>query len=129
VAGNASASPFGNLPGPVPDLVCYSHLRWNFVFQRPQHLMTRFTKHLRVFFVEEPHWDAAPDGAWLEVQTPRPNLWVVVPHLPDNLSATNRNAPSAGCSPRSSPKTASGSSSAGTTRPWPSVSAATWSRW
>jgi UDP-galactopyranose mutase len=85
VAGNASASPFGNLPGPVPDLVCYSHLRWNFVFQRPQHLMTRFTKHLRVFFVEEPHWDAAPDGAWLEVQTPRPNLWVVVPHLPDNL--------------------------------------------
>ncbi len=85
VAGNASESPFGNLPGPVPDLVCYSHLRWNFVFQRPQHLMTRFTRHLRVFFVEEPYWDAAPDGAWLEVQTPRPNLWVVVPHLPDNL--------------------------------------------
>jgi UDP-galactopyranose mutase len=47
--------------------------------------MTRFTKHLRVFYVEEPHWDAAPGGAWLEVQTPRQNLWVVVPHLPDNL--------------------------------------------
>ncbi len=84
-AGNNPASPFESLSGLLPDLVCFSHLRWNFVFQRPQHLMTRFTKHLRVFFVEEPHWDAAPGGAWLEVQTPRQNLWVVVPHLPDNL--------------------------------------------
>ena len=23
-------------------LICFSHLRWDFVFQRPQHLMTRF---------------------------------------------------------------------------------------
>lgn len=23
------------------DIVCLSHLRWNFVFQRPQHLLTR----------------------------------------------------------------------------------------
>ena len=24
------------------DLVCLSHLRWDFVYQRPQHLMTRY---------------------------------------------------------------------------------------
>lgn len=36
------------------DLVVLSHLRWDFVFQRPQHLMTRFARHRRVFFVEEP---------------------------------------------------------------------------
>ena len=35
-------------------LVCFSHLRWNFVYQRPQHLMTRFAKHCRTFYVEEP---------------------------------------------------------------------------
>jgi UDP-galactopyranose mutase len=35
------------------DLVCFSHLRWGFVFQRPQHLMSRFALHRRVFFVEE----------------------------------------------------------------------------
>jgi UDP-galactopyranose mutase len=35
------------------DLVCFSHLRWGFVFQRPQHLMSRFAKHRRVFFIEE----------------------------------------------------------------------------
>ena len=36
------------------DLVCLSHLRWNFVFQRPQHLLTRFAAQRRVFYVEEP---------------------------------------------------------------------------
>lgn len=35
-------------------LMCFSHLRWNFVFQRPQHLMSRFAKTMRVIFWEEP---------------------------------------------------------------------------
>jgi UDP-galactopyranose mutase len=35
-------------------LICFSHLRWHFVFQRPQHLMTRFARTMRVFYVEEP---------------------------------------------------------------------------
>lgn len=34
-------------------LVCFSHLRWNFVWQRPQHLMSRFAKNRPVFFIEE----------------------------------------------------------------------------
>jgi hypothetical protein len=38
----------------APDLVCLSHLRWNFVFQRPQHLLTRLAQGRRVFFIEEP---------------------------------------------------------------------------
>lgn len=36
------------------DLICISHLRWDFVWQRPQHLLSRLAKHYRVFFVEEP---------------------------------------------------------------------------
>ena len=35
------------------NLFCFSHLRWDFVFQRPQHLMTRFGKSYRVFYFEE----------------------------------------------------------------------------
>ena len=35
-------------------LICFSHLRWDFVLQRPQHLMHRFAAHKRVFFFEEP---------------------------------------------------------------------------
>ena len=35
------------------EIVCFSHLRWDFVFQRPQHLLTRFADHFRIFYVEE----------------------------------------------------------------------------
>ena len=35
-------------------LLCFSHLRWDFVTQRPQHLMRRFAAGHRVFFWEEP---------------------------------------------------------------------------
>ena len=37
-----------------PDLVCLSHLRWDHVFQRPHHLMSRAAIGRRVFYVEEP---------------------------------------------------------------------------
>src|SRR5215207_9962129 len=60
------------------DLVCFSHLRWNFVFQRPQHLMTRFAAHRRVFYVEEPLPDES--GARLALQRDR-RVTVVVPHV------------------------------------------------
>ena len=35
-------------------LLCFSHLRWNFVYQRPQHLMSRAAGYAKVFFIEEP---------------------------------------------------------------------------
>jgi glycosyltransferase involved in cell wall biosynthesis len=63
------------------DLVCFSHLRWNFVYQRPQHLLSRFAKTFRVFFIEEPIFDSASENR-LDISTPSENLWVVVPHLP-----------------------------------------------
>lgn len=37
-----------------PVILCFSHLRWPFVFQRPQHLMSRFARDHQVYFVEEP---------------------------------------------------------------------------
>jgi glycosyltransferase involved in cell wall biosynthesis len=62
------------------DLVCFSHLRWNFVYQRPQHLMSRYSKQYRIFFIEEPIFDATAES-FIEVSTPFENLFVVVPHL------------------------------------------------
>ena len=38
----------------LPPLICFSHLRWDFVTQRPQHLMKRFAQERRIFFWEEP---------------------------------------------------------------------------
>lgn len=62
------------------DIVCFSHLRWDFVYQRPQHLLSRFAKSSRVFFVEEPIFD---DGEKeLKISPREDNLFVVVPHFP-----------------------------------------------
>ncbi len=51
-----SATPPRPVPTQAADLLCFSHLRWYFVTQRPQHLMTRAARTRRVFFFEEPVW-------------------------------------------------------------------------
>jgi UDP-galactopyranose mutase len=68
----------------LPDLLCFSHLRWNFVFQRPQHLLSRFACERRVFFFEEPVY--GPGQARLEVTQSQEGVWVAVPHLPEGLN-------------------------------------------
>ncbi len=65
------------------DLVCLSHLRWHFVFQRPQHLLSRAARERRVFFVEEPVWDA--DTPRLDITQSQEGVQVAVPHLPPGL--------------------------------------------
>lgn len=61
------------------DLVCFSHLRWDFVYQRPQHLLSRFAKEQRVFFVEEPMISDEPSR--LDISPREDKLFVAVPHL------------------------------------------------
>ncbi len=66
------------------DLVCFSHLRWNFVYQRPQHLLSRCARERRVFFVEEPLRNGAE--AWLEININDDGVYLAVPHIPDGIS-------------------------------------------
>ncbi|HEY8550247.1 MAG TPA: glycosyltransferase family 1 protein [Vicinamibacterales bacterium] len=70
---------------PRPDLVCFSHLRWNFVWQRPQHLMTRAAATRRVWFVEEPIHDDGPTR--LEIERGEAGVSVVIPVLPPRCDA------------------------------------------
>ncbi|MDT4895033.1 MAG: UDP-galactopyranose mutase [Acidobacteriota bacterium] len=65
------------------DLVCLSHLRWDFVYQRPQHLLSRFARERRVFFVEEPVFEDGP--MHLDVSQRDCGVYVVVPRLPKEL--------------------------------------------
>ena len=65
-------------------LICFSHLRWDLVFQRPQHLMTRFARLIPVFFIEEPAFERQ-GGPHLKRYTAADNLSVIVPHLPEDL--------------------------------------------
>lgn len=67
-------------PG-IRDLVVFSHLRWGFVYQRPQHLVSRLAaRGWRVQFIEEPVPTTGP--ARLACHSPLPGLTVVVPHTP-----------------------------------------------
>src|SRR5204863_8026411 len=55
-----------------------SHLRWDFVFQRPQHLLSRLSKSHPVYFIEEPQFTwGAPR---LEKRCPAANLMVCQPY-------------------------------------------------
>jgi UDP-galactopyranose mutase len=66
------------------DFVCFSHLRWDFVFQRPQHLLTRCGERRRVFYVEEPVFGGE---LRLDVSEREGGVRVVVPHLPEGARA------------------------------------------
>ena len=69
-----------------PTLVCFSHLRWHFVYQRPQHLMSRFARDWQVLYVEEPIYDAQ-NACWLEIKDEPEGVQVWVPHLVAGVNA------------------------------------------
>ena len=59
-------------------LIVFSHLRWAFVFQRPQHLLSRLARRHPVVFVEEPVPGDGP--ARLERSSPCPGVEVLRAH-------------------------------------------------
>lgn len=65
------------------DVICFSHLRWNFVFQRPQHLLSRAAQQRRVFFVEEPVFHSGT-RSHVAVTKAQPHVHVIVPHLAES---------------------------------------------
>ncbi len=75
-------------------LLCFSHLRWDFVFQRPQHLMGRFARTAPVVVWEEAI--DAVDGASPSLEI-RPaaktrGVTVITPRIPQGGSEDERNA-------------------------------------
>ena len=70
----------------LPDLVCFAHLHWDFVWQRPQHLLSRFAQHGRVFYVEEAFYHADDlIEPHVEVKERQNGVKVLVVHLPNRL--------------------------------------------
>ncbi|MDP9365392.1 MAG: glycosyltransferase [Chloroflexota bacterium] len=59
-----------------PDLVCVSHLTWDWVWQRPQQLLARLSRHYPVLYVEEPWIRIGPPSDELTVREVEPNLRV-----------------------------------------------------
>ena len=73
-----------------PPILCFSHLRWDFVFQRPQHLMTRFAATRPVFYIEEPVGADPEEAARLETRSDVSGVVIVTPRLPDGLDEATR---------------------------------------
>jgi UDP-galactopyranose mutase len=85
-------NPFASATLPPFTLLCFSHLRWNFVFQRPQHLMSRFARDRRVIVWEEPESALPEYEPALGVRTcAETGVVVVTPSLPEGLADGERN--------------------------------------
>lgn len=81
VKNNVSGNPEKQL------LLCFSHLRWEFVWQRPQHLMSRFSRDYTVLFVEECLHCPADEAPRIDVRRcPRSAVLVATPFIPAGLS-------------------------------------------
>src|SRR5882724_7936657 len=68
-----------------PAIITFSHLRWNFVYQRPQHVLSRLAQKRRVLFIEEPVHDPSGVLSW-ERSEPEPNVSVCLPLTPVRAS-------------------------------------------
>jgi glycosyltransferase involved in cell wall biosynthesis len=69
---------FSRMEG-MKTLLVFSHLRWNFVYQRPQHLLSRMAARWPVIFIEEPVPDADEDR--IEFIEAAPGVEVWRPHV------------------------------------------------
>lgn len=87
ITHGASAAPAESRRTAGYGIVAFSHLRWGFVWQRPQQFLSRFARKHPVLFIEEPVFDA-PDGepARLELHQVMPNVTVACPHGPPSMS-------------------------------------------
>lgn len=72
-----------NSPVKIKNIICFSHLRWNFVFQRPQHLLSRWAKDSRVFYFEEPIMGNFDTNFLKTVYSKNLNLTIITPHIKD----------------------------------------------
>ncbi len=72
-------------------IVVFSHLRWSFVWQRPQQFLSRFAIDHPILFIEEPYFDLA-EGAegWLEMDAVAPQVMVAAAHLDQSLRGSPR---------------------------------------
>ncbi|MFN2385184.1 MAG: glycosyltransferase family 1 protein [Thermoanaerobaculia bacterium] len=69
-------------------IVVHSHLRWSFVWQRPQQTHSRLARSHRVLFIEEPVGLEAGENPHLKIREVAPNLLVAQPAIPDEPGET-----------------------------------------
>ena len=80
-----------NTTSETSDLLVFSHMRWDFIFQRPQHLLSRQARNRRVFYFEEPVYGMT-EIPRLHLRETAENVLVVIPYLPTNIEPSKMQA-------------------------------------
>lgn len=68
------------------DMVVFCHLRWQFVYQRPQHIIGRFSSEMKILFIEEPIGDENSKDNSGNLLTVTKTLHVLQPYVKDIAS-------------------------------------------
>ncbi|SIT59599.1 Glycosyl transferase [Mesorhizobium prunaredense] len=89
IAGGKKNKP--NIPLKSSILLCFSHLRWDFVHQRPQHILTHASKQQQLIYFEEPVYEETRYPS-MRVNDPSAMITIVTPVLPVGISATKADA-------------------------------------
>lgn len=74
-----------NSPCETSDLLVFSHLRWDSIFQRQQHLLTRYAKYRRVYFIEDALLGITKEPR-LHLKKTAENINIITPYLPKGLT-------------------------------------------
>ena len=74
----------------TPTIITFSHLRWDFVYQRPQHLLSRLASRYRVIFIEEPIPGQSGESQWSSTDLSRTSSYAARKLRPTSVAfATN----------------------------------------
>lgn len=63
------------------DMIVFSHLRWDFVYQRPQHLISRISNSYKTLFIEEPIPPGEYETIGFDLEVISKNLTVLKPRV------------------------------------------------
>jgi len=82
------------------DMIVFCHLRWQFVYQRPQHIISRMAKNMKVLLIEEP-WHRPENDNTGNLMMINETLHVLQPNVTSideiasilNLYVKNKNVP------------------------------------
>lgn len=65
------------------DMIVFCHLRWQFVYQRPQHIISRLASNMKVLFIEEPVHHHHDDNLSGNLMVITEKLHVLQPYVKD----------------------------------------------
>lgn len=67
----------------VYDMIVFCHLRWDFVYQRPQHIISRLAENMKILVVEEPVPHDSNQKNSFNIRKINPNLHICQPVVSD----------------------------------------------